>query len=113
MCHQNLDWDEQIPDNMTRQWAAWKSNLLFLEGIKVERCFKPKKFGKIKEEGLHRFSDASEYGYGYLMAEVEGIMNSSPLTMETLSAVTSCKLLSPSDLLTMKSKFVLAPAGKF
>ena len=28
LCHQNLEWDEQIPDNMARQWAAWKSNLL-------------------------------------------------------------------------------------
>ena len=25
-CHQNLDWEEQIPDRMARQWAAWKSN---------------------------------------------------------------------------------------
>ena len=47
------------------------------------------------------------------MAEVEGIMNSRPLTVEALSDVTSYKPLSPSDLLTMKSKVVLPPAGKF
>ena len=47
LCHKNLDWDKQIPDNMARQWAAWKSNLPLLEDIKVERCFKPKLFGKI------------------------------------------------------------------
>ena len=47
------------------------------------------------------------------MAEVEGIMNSRPLTVEALSDVTSYKPLSPSDLLTMKSKVVLPPARKF
>ena len=41
LCYQNLDWDEQIPDSMARQWAEWKSDLLLLEDIKVERCFKP------------------------------------------------------------------------
>ena len=48
-----------------------------------------------------------------LMAEVEGIMNSRPLTVETLSDITSYKPLSPLDLLTMKSKVVVPPAGKF
>ena len=47
------------------------------------------------------------------MAEVEGIMNSRPWTVETLSDVTSYSLLSPSGLLTMKSKVVIPPAGKF
>ena len=59
MCHQNLDWDEQILNNIGRHRAAWKSNPLLLEDIKVERCFKHKKFGKIREYSLHHFSDAS------------------------------------------------------
>ena len=63
LCRQNLDWDEQTPDNMARQWAAQKSNLLLLEDFKVERCFKPKKFGKIKKYSLHHFPNASDYGY--------------------------------------------------
>ena len=48
-----------------------------------------------------------------LMVEVEGIMNSRPLTVKTLSDITSYKPLSPSDLLMMKSKIVLPPTGKF
>ena len=64
LCQPKWDRDEQIPDNMARQWEAWKSNLLLLEDIKVERCFKPKKFGKIREYSLHHFSDASESGCG-------------------------------------------------
>ena len=47
------------------------------------------------------------------MTEVEGIMNSRPLTVETLSDVTSYKPLSLSDFLTVKSKFVIPSAGKF
>ena len=47
------------------------------------------------------------------MAEVEGIMNSRQLTVNTVSDVSSYKPLSPSGLLTMRSKVVLPPAGKF
>lgn len=47
------------------------------------------------------------------MADVERNMDSKPLTAETLSDVTSDKPLSPSDLLTIKSKVVLPPAEKF
>ena len=47
------------------------------------------------------------------MADVERNMDSKPLTAETLSDVTSDKPLSPSDLLTMKSKVMLPPAEKF
>ena len=65
LCHQNLDWDEQIPDSMARQWLAWKSNLLLLKDIKVEIRFKPKKLSKIQEYSLYHFSDALMYhGYG-------------------------------------------------
>ena len=35
-----------------------------LEKIKVVRCFKPRGFSKIKDTSVHRFSDASETGYG-------------------------------------------------
>ena len=55
LCHQSLDWDEQIPDSMARQWKPWKSNVLLLEEITVERCFKPKKLGKIRKYNLHHF----------------------------------------------------------
>ena len=47
------------------------------------------------------------------MTKVEKIMNSRPLTVETLSNVISYRPLSPSDLFTMKLKIVLPPAGKF
>ena len=36
-----------------------------MEGVKVEKRFKPKKFGKIREYILHHFPDALEYGYRF------------------------------------------------
>ena len=48
-----------------------------------------------------------------ILMAVERIMNCKSLTVETLSAVTNYKPLSPLDFLTMKSKVVLPPACKF
>ena len=48
-----------------------------------------------------------------LMAEVEGVMNSRPLSMETLSYVTSYQSLSQPDLLMMNSKVNLLPPSNF
>ena len=82
-------------------------------------------FSRIFTTYYDEFDQQDQFSYHYwklivqvwsfrtLMAEVEGIMNSRPLTVEALSDVTSYKPLSPSDLLTMKSKVVLPPAGKF
>ena len=48
-----------------------------------------------------------------LLIEVEAIVNSRPLTVETTNDVGSYIPLSPSNLLTMKSKVVLPPPGSF
>ena len=48
-----------------------------------------------------------------LMAEVEAVMNSRPLTVELLSDGNSLNPISPSNLLTMKSKIVMPPPGEF
>ena len=48
-----------------------------------------------------------------VMTEVEGILNSSPLTIEVLNDPTSLQPLSPVNILTMKSKVVSPPPGEF
>ena len=48
-----------------------------------------------------------------LVAETEGILNSRPLTVETISDPTSDLPLAPSNILTMKSKVVMPPPGDF
>ena len=46
-----------------------------------------------------------------LVAETEGILNASPLTMETISDFTSDFHLAPSNFPAMKSKVVMSPSG--
>ena len=48
-----------------------------------------------------------------LLTEVESIVNSRPLTVETLSDIESEAPLNPINLLTMKSSVVLPPPGYF
>ena len=48
-----------------------------------------------------------------LLAETEAILNSRPLTVDSLSDVQSEQPLCPSNILTMKSKVVLPPPGQF
>ena len=48
-----------------------------------------------------------------LIIETEAIINSRPLTAETLSDVNSEMPLSPSQLLTMKTDVILPPPGTF
>ena len=48
-----------------------------------------------------------------LMTEVEGILNSRPLTVKTINDSTSFEPHSPINLMTMKSKVVSPPPGKF
>ena len=48
-----------------------------------------------------------------LLVEVEAIVNSRPMTTETIINVQSHVPLSPSNLLTMTSKVVMPPPGSF
>ena len=48
-----------------------------------------------------------------LITETEAIINSRPLTVETLSDINSEMPLSPSHLLTMKTDVILPPPGTF
>ena len=55
----------------------------------------------------------NDEGSRTLVAETEAIINSRPLTVESLSDVNSEIPLSPSNLLTMKSDVIMPPPGVF
>ena len=64
MCRDGLDWDSPIPEELRPIWEKWRKEILELEKLEIQRCFKPVDFGEIKAVELHYFSDASEGGYG-------------------------------------------------
>ena len=64
LCRISAAWDDPLPDALRIRWEKWKTDILQLEGISIDRCYKPKDFGDIKNVQLHHFSDASSVGYG-------------------------------------------------
>ena len=64
MCCDGLDWDSPISEELCPVWEKWRNEILELEKLEIQRCFKPVDFGEIKAVELHYFSDASEGGYG-------------------------------------------------
>ena len=64
LCRISAEWDDPLPDALRARWEKWKTDILQLERISIDRCYKPKDFGDIKNVQLHHFSDASNVGYG-------------------------------------------------
>ena len=55
----------------------------------------------------------NDKGLRTLVAETEAVINSRPLTVESLSDINSEIPLSPSNLLTMKNDVIMPPLGVF
>ena len=53
-----LAWDDPVDKDVQEKWIKWKLSLKKLHEIKVDRCYKPKGFGKVVIHSLHYFSDA-------------------------------------------------------
>ena len=66
LCKINFSWDDADSDDYIVEWEKWKKELRLIENLKMERCFKPSKFGKVIDCSLHHFSDASQDGYGQM-----------------------------------------------
>lgn len=64
MCRDKLDWDSPIPESLYTHWEKWRQDVLNLDQLQIQRCFKPENFGQVKASELHHFSDASVEGYG-------------------------------------------------
>ena len=67
LCNKNVQWDENVRQDVQIDWAKWVGQMIQLENLKISRCIQPVDFGEIKSVKsvtLHHFSDASENGYG-------------------------------------------------
>ena len=63
MCKDKLDWDSPVPDYLRPEWEKWRQEIIELEKLEIQRCYKPENFGPVKALEVHYFSDASEEGY--------------------------------------------------
>lgn len=64
ICKQGIEWDEEIGETDLKKWNNWLNQLDDLHRVKIERCYKPREFGKVVSCQLHCFSDASDIGLG-------------------------------------------------
>ena len=64
MCRNQTDWDSPLPESLLMRWRRWRDDLFLLQTLKIQRCYKPDKFGVVQRTELHHFSDASTDGYG-------------------------------------------------
>ena len=95
-------------------WIQWKRNppLASHMGGVWERQIRSARNILSSLMKTHRVS-LDEESLNTLFVEVEGIVNSRPLVVETINDVNSQAALSPSHILTMKSKVVMPPPGVF
>ncbi|XP_042145402.1 uncharacterized protein LOC121835341 [Ixodes scapularis] len=63
MWQQGLGWDEELPDELREEWAAWCSELVDLRMVISPRCLL-RVDGDLTELQLRVFSDASPQAYG-------------------------------------------------
>lgn len=64
LCHMDKGRDEPLPEDVYLWWKEWKSGLQKLREVTIPRCYHPHNFGNIMRTELHRFSGASNVGYG-------------------------------------------------
>lgn len=64
LCRGQVDWDDEVPEDIKARWMKWRSELRALQELLVPRCYKPADFGRVARVELHHFSDASTQGYG-------------------------------------------------
>ena len=60
-------WDEDLPAEHLNSWLSWKESLQRLSGLSIPRGFRSSEFGSNYVMELHGFSDASQYGTGYVI----------------------------------------------
>ena len=58
----NLQWDEQVPNHLLKEWEPWRSELSILQSMSVPRCYYLKN-EELTGIEIHGFCDASEDAY--------------------------------------------------
>ena len=64
LCHQNVQWDETVNEELKSQWIKWEMKLKQVDNLHIWRCLRLPCFGRIADISIHHFFDASEHRYG-------------------------------------------------
>ena len=64
ICSERCGWDEPLSSDQASKWTKWRKELVMLEQLQIDRCFRPKEFKDVASISLHHFSDASADAYG-------------------------------------------------
>ena len=78
----NLKWDDHLPEVINEPWKKWKSQIPFLQEMKMKRCLVETNNKQIKKSTILAFGDASENAYGccvYLLTLYEDVSMSCSL----------------------------------
>ena len=59
----NIGWDDELPQNIQKEWVSWCESLRGVQMFLIPICFKPHNFDDAVHE-LHCFCDASQDTYG-------------------------------------------------
>ena len=63
LCRQELDWDDAIPEAISKKFCKWRDETVALSNLQIRRCFQDGPSRESDRE-LHIFTDASEIAYG-------------------------------------------------
>ena len=64
-----IDWDDQLPENISGKARKWFAELQDLGNIKIGRCLRRPTTQVVTDQSFHVFSDASEDAYAAVMYE--------------------------------------------
>ena len=64
MTASSVGWDQKLSDEVAKEWREWREDVLLLNELKIQRCYRSNSLGTVIETSLHCFSDASFVGYG-------------------------------------------------
>lgn len=80
----NLDWDQQVPDDLLREWLSFREDLTNLRNVKIPRWMQLR---ETSQRELHAFADASGAAYAaviYLRSvDIDGKIHVSLVTAKT------------------------------
>lgn len=58
-----LEWDEELPEELSEKWQQWSTELPDVQSIAIKRCYAPDLKDAPTKQELHMFCDSPESAY--------------------------------------------------